>query len=88
MTKAEIIRNIASSTGLEKAEVALVVEGFMQEVKSSLHSRENVYLRGFGTFEVRHRAAKKGRDIRKRITVTVPEKDIAVFKPGKELDLK
>lgn len=88
MTKAEIIRKVASSTGMEKAAVAAVIEGFMQEVKSSLHSRENVYLRGFGTFEVRHRSAKKGRDIRKNITVEVPEKDIAVFKPGKELDLK
>ena len=59
MTKADIINEIAASTGLQKKEVAVVVESFMSKVKESLlEKKENVYLRGFGSFIIKHRAAK------------------------------
>ena len=88
MTKADIVRNISSKSGVDRETVKNIVDGFMEEVKTSLGSHENVYLRGFGTFEVRHRAAKKGQNIRKKITVVVPEKDVVAFKPGKEMTMK
>ena len=57
MTKADIINEISMSTGLQKKEVAAVVECFMSTVKDSLlEKRENVYLRGFGSFIIKHRA--------------------------------
>lgn len=59
MTKADIINKIADNTGLQKKDVAVVVESFMESIKDSLLSnKENVYLRGFGSFIVKHRAAK------------------------------
>lgn len=87
MTKAELVKNIAAHTGLDKTAVMNVVEDFMKEVKTSLNNHENVYLRGFGTFEVRHRASKPGRDIRQGTTMMVPEKDVPVFRPSREFTI-
>ena len=58
MTKADIVREIATQTGLEKQVVLQVVEGFMDSVKSSMINGEEVYLRGFGSFIIKHRAEK------------------------------
>lgn len=59
MTKAQIINEIAESTGVQKKDVAVVVESFMESIKNSmLNRKENVYLRGFGSFIIKHRAAK------------------------------
>ena len=72
MTKAEIIKKIVAETGLGNKEVAVVVEAFMEEVRNSLaDERENVYLRGFGTFHVKRRAAKTARNISKNTTIMV-----------------
>ena len=85
MTKADIINKIAESTGLQKKDVSVVVESFMENIKDSLLSnKENVYLRGFGSFIVKHRAAKTARNISKNTTIIVPEHDIPSFKPAKE----
>ena len=63
MTKADIINKIAESTGLQKKDVSVVVESFMENIKDSLLSnKENVYLRGFGSFIIKHRAAKTARN--------------------------
>ena len=70
MTKAEIINQITLTTGLQKRDVAVVIESFMETVKDSLlEKRENVYLRGFGSFVVKHRAAKTARNIQKNTTI-------------------
>lgn len=87
MTKAELVKNIAANTGLDRNAVMDVIENFMEEVKASLNQRENVYLRGFGTFEVKHRAAKPGRDIRQGTTMLVPEKDVPAFRPSREFKI-
>ena len=72
MTKADIINEISEATGLMKPDVAVVVEGFMETVKKSLaENKENVYLRGFGSFIVKHRAAKTGRNIQKNTTIQI-----------------
>ena len=67
MTKAEIVNEVAKATGIEKMTVASVVEAFMESVKGSISKGEPVYLRGFGSFIVKHRAAH----------------DIPAFKPAK-----
>ena len=84
MTKAEIIKKIVAETGLGNKEVAVVVEAFMEEVRNSLaDERENVYLRGFGTFHVKRRAAKTARNISKNTTIMVEAHDYPAFKPSK-----
>ena len=81
MTKAEIVKEVSKSTGIENATVSVVVEGFMTTVKGALAKDENVYLRGFGTFEVKTRKAKTGRNITKNTTVIIPEHKVPTFKP-------
>lgn len=83
MTKAEIVSKISEKSGIEKADVLAVVEGLMEEVKNSLEKGENVYLRGFGSFIVKERAAKTGRNISKNTTIQIPAHNIPAFKPAK-----
>ena len=83
MTKADVVSEIAKKTGIDKADVLACVEGFMEVVKDSLENGENVYLRGFGSFITKKRAAKAARDILKNTTITVPEHNIPAFKPAK-----
>ena len=84
MTKAEIVREVSKSTGIEATTVMAVVEGFMEAVKGSLAKDNNVYLRGFGTFEVKTRAQKTARNITKNTTVIIPEHKVPTFKPCPE----
>ena len=58
MTKAEIVNKISDNTGVDKTVVLAIVEEFMTQVKDSLIERENVYLRGFGSFIVKERKQK------------------------------
>lgn len=81
MTKEEIVKEVANTTGVERKEVAAIVESFMESVKSSVVSGEPVFLRGFGTFGLKHRAAKPARNITARTTIQIPEKDVPHFKP-------
>ncbi|MBB78238.1 MAG: integration host factor subunit beta [Crocinitomicaceae bacterium] len=83
MTKAEIVSDIVQQTGLERAEVLRLVEAFMTTIKSSLTNGENVYLRGFGSFIIKERAQKTGRNISKNTSIIIPAHNIPVFKPSK-----
>ena len=83
MTKAEIVSNISEKSGIEKADVLAAVEAFMEEVKGSLESGDNVYLRGFGSFIIKTRAEKTGRNISKNTTIKIPAHNIPAFKPAK-----
>jgi len=83
MTKADIVNEIASKTGIEKATVLDTLEAYMNVVKESLSKGENVYLRGFGSFIVKKRAQKTARNISKNTTIIIPEHNIPVFKPAK-----
>ena len=85
MTKAEIVREVSKSTGIEATTVQAVVGGFMEAVKGSLAKENNVYLRGFGTFEVKTRAQKTARNITKNTTMIIPEHKVPAFKPCAEL---
>jgi DNA-binding protein HU-beta len=83
MTKAEIVAEIANKTGIEKVAVQATVESFMEAVKGSLAKGDNVYLRGFGSFIVKKRAEKTGRNISKNTTIIIPAHNIPSFKPAK-----
>ncbi|MBO4307115.1 MAG: HU family DNA-binding protein [Bacteroidales bacterium] len=83
MTKAEVVNSIAQKTGIEKIAIQTIVEELMTVVKDSLTEGENVYLRGFGSFIVRKRAEKTGRNISKNTTVIIPAHNIPAFKPAK-----
>ena len=88
MTKADIVSEIAKNTGVEKVQVMAIVEAFMDSVKGSLESGENVYLRGFGSFIIKKRATKVARNISKNTTITIPEHNIPAFKPAKSFAAK
>ena len=83
MTKAEVVAEIANKTGIEKGTVQEVVENFMNTVKNSLLKKNNVYLRGFGSFVIKERAQKTGRNISKNTTLVIPAHNIPAFKPAK-----
>ncbi len=83
MTKAEIVAEIAQRTGMEKVNIQEVVEEFMTVLKGSLKKGDNVYLRGFGSFIIKKRAEKTGRNISKNTTIIIPAHNIPSFKPSK-----
>jgi len=83
MTKAEIVADISNKTGIEKITVQHTVEAFMEAVKDSMKKGENVYLRGFGSFVIKRRAEKTGRNISKNTTIIIPAHHIPAFKPAK-----
>ena len=83
MTKAEIVAEISNKTGIEKVTVQHTVEAFMESVKKSMVNGENVYLRGFGSFVIKERAEKTGRNISKNTTIIIPAHNIPAFKPAK-----
>ena len=83
MTKADIVNEIAKTTGIDKATVLTTVEAFMETVKESLSKNDNVYLRGFGSFIIKQRAEKTARNISKNTTIIIPAHNIPSFKPAK-----
>ena len=84
MTKAEIVSEIAAKTGLEKQVVLTVVESMMDTIKTSMINGNEVFLRGFGSFIIKHRAEKTARNISKNATIIIPAHNIPAFKPAKE----
>lgn len=83
MTKADIVSNISDKLGVDRADVQATVEKFMKEVKISLEKGENVYLRGFGSFIIKTRAEKTGRNISQNTALKIPAHNIPSFKPAK-----
>jgi DNA-binding protein HU-beta len=83
MTKADIVNEISEKTGIEKMAVQATVEAFMKTIRNSMVEGKNVYLRGFGTFVVKKRAEKIGRNISKNTTVVIPAHYIPAFKAAK-----
>jgi len=86
MTKAELVSEIALSTGYDKATVNLVVESFMENVIKQVSAGETVYLRGFGCFSTKTRAAKMARNINRNITIAVPAHKVPFFKAYPEFE--
>ncbi len=84
MRKADLINSIADKTGISKIDVMVTLETMFKEIKQNLSNGENIYVRGFGSFITKKRAAKIGRNIKKNIAVEIPEHFIPAFKPAKE----
>ena len=84
MRKADLINIISEKTGIPKVDVLVTLETMFKEVKESLAKGENSYVRGFGSFITKKRAAKIGRNIKKNTSVQIPAHFIPAFKPAKE----
>lgn len=84
MRKSDLITIISDKTGIPKVDVLVALETMFKEVKDSLSQGKNIYIRGFGSFITKKRAAKIGRNIKKNIAVEIPEHYIPAFKPAKE----
>ncbi len=83
MIKEELIEEIAFRTGVEKVTASVMVEAFMAVVKEQVAKGDVVTLRGFGSFSLKRRAAKTGRNISKNVTIDIPERFVPYFKPSK-----
>jgi len=83
MRKADLVTRVADSTGVSKVDVLVTVEALFKEIRESLTDGENVYVRGFGSFIVKKRAAKVGRNIKANKSVDIPEHYIPAFRPAK-----
>ena len=84
MRKADLVNHISEKTGIPKVDVLVTLECMFTEIKDSLAKGENIYIRGFGSFITKKRAAKIGRNIKKNIAVHIPEHLSPAFKPAKE----
>jgi integration host factor subunit beta len=85
MTKADLVEQIAEATGLTKKDTAVVVDGFLEAVKQALAQEKNIEIRGFGSFKIKKRKARKARNPRTGDPVQVPSRHVPTFKPSKEL---
>ncbi|HUU45009.1 MAG TPA: HU family DNA-binding protein [Acidobacteriota bacterium] len=84
MTKADLVEICAEKTGLTRTDVAVTVDAFLDAVKQSLETGKNIEIRGFGTFKVKLRKARKARNPRTGAEVPVPDRKVPVFKPSNE----
>src|SRR5436190_20923251 len=84
MGKAVLVNKLSEKTGITKIDVLVTLENMFKEVKDTLAAGENIYIRGFGSFITKKRAAKISRNIKKNIAVHIPEHFIPAFKPAKE----
>ena len=85
MRKADLVSRIAEKTDIPKVDVLMTLETFFSEVKDSLANKENVYIRGFGSFSLHYRAPRMGRNPKTGESVALPGKHVPHFKPGKAL---
>ena len=84
MRKADLINKIAEKTNIPKVDVLVTLETMFKEIKLTLSQGENIYVRGFGSFITKKRAAKIGRNIKRNTAVQIPAHFIPAFKPAKE----
>jgi nucleoid DNA-binding protein len=84
MTKADLVEKVAEKTGLTRTDVMVVVENFLEQIKKTLEEGHNIEIRGFGTFKVKVRKARKARNPRTGEEVPVPNRKVPVFKPSNE----
>jgi len=85
MTKAELMEEVAKNSELTKKDAEVIVQTVLDSIIGSLQDGEKVELRGFGSFRLRQRSSRMGRNPKTGERVDVPAKKIPYFKPGKEL---
>ncbi|MEJ1344815.1 HU family DNA-binding protein [Latilactobacillus sakei] len=83
--KAQLIENVASKTGLTKKDATAAVDAVFGSIQDTLKQGDKVQLIGFGTFEVRERATRKGRNPQTGAEIKIPASKVPAFKPGKAL---
>jgi DNA-binding protein HU-beta len=88
MTKQQLIEKVAAQTELKKSEAEVAVDSVLAVIAEALQANERVDLRGFGSFVVKERKERQGRNPRTGETITIAAKRDASFKPGKELTEK
>lgn len=88
MTKTELIAQVAEKTGLKKKDVEAALNQILATIQEALAKGDKVQFIGFGTFEVRKRSARKGRNPQTGATIKIPATKVPVFKPGKGLKMK
>ena len=85
MTKAELVEDVARAAELTKKDAERLVEIVFESIIDTLNQGEKIELRGFGSFRVRERGARRGRNPKTGDPVNIPAKRVPYFKPGKEL---
>ena len=85
MTKAELVDKVSKSMDISKKHTEIIVNTVIDSIISALQNGEKVELRGFGSFKIRHRKPRTGRNPKTGDKVDIPAKNIPYFKPGKEL---
>ena len=85
MTKADLVEEISSRTGISRNQTAVIVDQLLDAMSRALSDGKHLEIRGFGTFKVRERRARRARNPRSGSEVQVPAKLVPVFKPSKEL---
>lgn len=85
MTKAELVEEVAKVSDLTKKHSEVIVNTVFQSIIEALHEDDKIELRGFGSFRIRRRRSRQGRNPKTGDKVSVPAKKIPYFKPGKEL---
>lgn len=84
VNKAELISSMAEKSGLTKKDAEVALKSFIESVEETLEKGNKVQLVGFGTFETRDRAERKGRNPRTKEEIVIPASTVPVFKAGKE----
>ncbi|PEZ21584.1 DNA-binding protein [Bacillus thuringiensis] len=85
MNKTELIQKVAQETGLKRPQASLAVDTLLESIQQALQNGNNVQLIGFGSFEVRERAAREGRNPQSGETIDIPARKVPAFKAGKQL---
>ena len=85
MTKADLVEQVANEAEMTKKDAEQLVEIIFESIIGALNKGEEIELRGFGSFRVRQRGSRKGRNPKTGAAVDIPAKRVAYFKPGKEL---
>lgn len=84
MTKADVVAQISDQTGINKSDVLITVESFINVLKSSMEGGEDIFIRGFGSFVNKKRARKVARNISKNTAIVIDAHFVPTFKPAKE----
>ena len=85
MTKAELVEQVAGQSDLTKKDAEVIVQTVLDSITESLQRGEKIELRGFGSFRIRSRSSRQGRNPKTGNGVNVPAKNVPYFKPGKEI---
>lgn len=85
MNKSDLVNSIANKSGLNKKNSEAALDAFLSSVEDAMKNGDKIQLVGFGTFEVKERAARKGRNPQTKQEITIPASKAPVFKPGKGL---